>query len=192
MTRWHAVVPVKPVAERKTRLHGSLSPDAITDLTRRMLGHVLRVAQATEAIGSVTLLAAERFDGWTGHWFPDPGTGLNAALAAVAGAVPERMVVLHADLPALSADDVAALVSAAEAGGSAISPERRGAGTNALALHDARGFAFAFGPGSFALHRAALPECRIVDRPGLALDIDLPEDVELAVRLGHLPPLWRG
>ena len=33
MTPWHAVVPIKPVAARKTRLRGSLAPDEIEALT---------------------------------------------------------------------------------------------------------------------------------------------------------------
>ncbi len=184
MTHWHAVVPIKPVATRKTRLRGHLTPTEIETLTEVMLRHVLDVAGRVEAIGTVTLLAAERYSGWTGDWFPDPGMGLNAALGAMARAVPDRLLVLHADLPALVPDDVAAMVAA---DGASVSPDLRGAGTNAIALGDARDFDFAFGAGSFERHCAALPGAGIVRRPGLALDIDLPEDLAQAIRLGHLP-----
>ena len=184
MTRWHAVVPVKPVAERKTRLQHALAPQAIAALTERMLQHVLAVASATEAIGEVTLLAVDRFGGWQGNWFPDPGGGLNVALAGLARAVPERMVVLHADLPGLSVADIAALVSAAEHG-DALAPDRHGTGTNALALRNASRFDFSFGPDSFARHLAGLPGGATVDRPGFGLDIDVPEDLDRAARLGY-------
>ena len=185
MTRWHAVVPVKPVVERKTRLQGCLAPEAIAALTEQMLQHVLAVASATEAIGEVTLLSVDRFGGWAGNWFPDPGGGLNAALAAVARAAPKRLVVLHADLPGLSIADIAALIAAAEQG-AAIAPDRHGTGTNALGLRDAIRFDFAFGADSFTRHLAALPGSRIVNRPGLGLDIDVSEDLDLATHFGYL------
>lgn len=179
------MVPIKPIAARKTRLQGHLTPDQIAALTEQMLRHVLDVLARVEGIGAITLLAAENHAGWSGQRFPDPGAGLNAALAAAARAVPERLVILHADLPAVSPADVAALLAAAGRG-SAIAPDRRGTGTNALALADARGFDFAFGADSFMRHRSALLGCGVVRRPGLALDIDLAEDLDLAIADGHL------
>ena len=181
MTLWHAVVPIKPIAERKTRLRGHFSPDEIARMT------VLDVVARSEVIGTVTLLAAERPAGWDGDWFGDSGGGLNTVLGDLARTAPERLVILHADLPALQAEDVTALVAAAGED-SALSPDMRGIGTNAIALRNARGFAFAFGANSFQHHCAALPGSRIVRRPGLALDIDLPEDVAEAIRMGYLPP----
>ena len=185
MSRWHAVVPIKPVAERKTRLQASLSLDAIEVLTDRMLRHVLNVAARVEAIGTVTVLGAQRPGAWNGGWIADPGTGLNAALAMAADLLPDRLVIVHADLPGLQPDDLVVLLAAAETG-AALGPDCRGTGTNAIALRDARRFAFAFGPGSFANHCAALPGCCVVRRPGLGLDIDLPDDLALAVSLGYL------
>ena len=96
------------------------------------------------------------------------------------------MIVLHADLPALEAADVEALIEAASEAG-AIAPDHRGSGTNALALLNARDFPFCFGPDSFARHCALLPGCGTVRRPGLARDIDLPEDLPWAAALGCLP-----
>ena len=185
MTKWHAVVPIKPVPERKTRLQGCLTSKEIETLTERMLRHVLDVAARVEAIGAVTVLGSQRPCWWHGRWIADSGPGLNAALAAAALAVPDRLVIVHADLPALQPDDLAALLAAAESG-AALAPDRRGTGTNAIALRDARNFAFVFGSDSFARHCATLPGCGVVRRAGLGLDIDLPDDLALAVSLSHL------
>jgi len=186
LTAWHAVVPIKSVAERKTRLRGALSCEAITELTDRMLHHVLDVLSRVDAIGTVSLLATEPLSAWRGRWISDPGVGLNAALAVAATAVPDGLVIVHADLPGLSRDDVAALIGAAQTG-AALAPDRRGAGTNAMALRDARGAFFGFGPDSFARHCAAYPGAGEVRRAGLALDIDLPDDLALAIARGHVP-----
>ena len=181
MIGWHAVVPIKPAAARKPRLQGCLSREEIEELTEAMLRHVLDVVGSVGAIDTVMLLASERPAGWSGDWFRDPGLGLNEALNEMGQSHPHRTVVLHADLPALEGADVAALVAAAEGGG-AIAPDHRGFGTNAIAVPDARTLQFSFGPDSFARHRAQMPSASIVRRPGLALDIDLPEDVPLARR----------
>lgn len=188
MTAWHAVVLIKPVAERKTRLREALSCETITALTDRMLHHVLDVLLHVDAIGSVSLLATEPLSAWQGRWIADPGAGLNAALAAAATTVPDRLVIVHADLPGLHRDDIAALIAAANAG-AALAPDRRGTGTNAMALRDARGAFFGFGPDSFARHCAAYPGAGEVRRAGLALDIDLPDDLALAIARGHVPDL---
>lgn len=185
MTKWHAVVPIKPVPERKTRLQECLTSRDIEALTERMLRHVLDVAARVEAIGAIAVLAKQRPCGWHGHWIADPGAGLNAALVAAALVVPDRLVIVHADLPALQPDDLTALLAAAESG-AALAPDRRGTGTNAIALRDASNFAFAFGSDSFARHCAVLPGCGVVRRAGLGLDIDLPDDLALAVSLRHL------
>jgi 2-phospho-L-lactate guanylyltransferase len=188
LTAWHAVVPIKSVAERKTRLREALSRETITELTDRMVHHVLDVLSRVDAIGTVSVLAAEPLSDWQGRWIADPGAGLNAALAVAATAVPDRLVIMHADLPGLHRDDVAALIVAAETG-AALAPDRRGTGTNAMALRDARGAFFGFGSDSFARHCAAYPRAGQVRRAGLALDIDLPDDLALAIARGHVPDL---
>ena len=62
----------------------------------------------------------------------------------------------------------------------AIAPDRHRTGTNGLLLFPPEEHDFAFGPGSFQQHlRLARNRGRyiaIVDRPGLAYDLDTPED----------------
>ncbi len=101
----------------------------------------------------------------------DPGTGLNpalhSALAQIAGKGADRMIVLFADLPRLTTQDVQ-LLAAAPPGTIAIAPDRHGTGTNALSLPlpEAKAFTFAFGADSYALHHAE------AERLGLPVEID--------------------
>ena len=70
--------------------------------------------------------------------------------------------------------------------GVAIAPDKTGRGTNALALRPPDALRFSFGIDSFAKHRAAagaLPFV-VVDRPGLAFDLDTPEDLARWLEMG--------
>ena len=65
----------------------------------------------------------------------------------------------------------------------AIAPDRHNEGTNALLVCPPGLIRYAYGIGSFARHcelaRQAGARLEIVHRPGLALDLDLPEDLDL-------------
>jgi 2-phospho-L-lactate guanylyltransferase len=85
-------------------------------------------------------------------------------------------VVAHADLPLATR-----LHWVAEFPGVTLVPDRRLDGTNVLAVPTEAGFTFAYGPGSFARHRAEAQACglpaRIVRDDRLAWDVDLPADL---------------
>jgi 2-phospho-L-lactate guanylyltransferase len=182
---WTALVPMKRAAGRKSRLAASLSSEARLRLADAMLRHALEVLGQSQQISRIAVLSEARPQGWAGTWLADGGRGLNPELDAAARELgPKKLLVILPDLPAVSAEDIAALIAAA-AGGVAIAPDRHGGGTNAMALADASNFPFAFGQGSFARHRAlAGPTARIVERPGLGLDIDTPDDLAFALALG--------
>jgi 2-phospho-L-lactate guanylyltransferase len=69
-----------------------------------------------------------------------------------------------------------------------VAPDRLGTGTNGLALSPPGVIGFRFGAGSFAAHRAEAAaaglEPVIVTRPGLAFDLDTPEDLARWLELG--------
>ena len=116
---------------------------------------------------------------------PAPGLGLNASLTAAteraidAGA--DGVLVVSADLPAITAGDLDALSAGA---GVALAPDRGRAGTNALWRSPADLIGVAFGPSSLAAHATLAWDAgvgaRLVERPGLALDIDTPADLAAA------------
>ncbi len=183
---WTAIVPIKSPGDRKSRLAAQLSQADRVQLSDSMLWHVLGVLQQTPDIAEILVVSATRPAGWQGSWVQDAGRGLNTELQTAAGSLHRNVLVIHADLPALAVDDVAALIAAAEKG-VAIAPDRHQSGTNALAVQDVTDFCFHFGAQSFALHReAAGARGTVVCRDGLALDIDLPEDLSIAIGVGAL------
>lgn len=183
--RWMAIVPFKGQGSRKTRLAARLDEEQRRRLSESFFAHVVEVLRSCPAICEVGLLSHARPPAWPGPFFQDEGRGLNAELgAAVKSLRPRPLLVIHADLPLLTHEDVTALLAEAEAG-CAIAPDREGSGTNAIALRDAAGFNFAFGIGSFARHLlAAEGRARIVRRAGLGLDIDTPDDLDAAIASG--------
>ncbi len=186
---WTALVPLKPPATRKGRLAERLSPAERERLSLALFERTVAVLDAVPAIGATHLLSAERPDGWARPWSRDEGRGLNPELeAARAGLSATPLLVIHADLPLLEAADVAALLACAEEHGCAIAPDRHGEGTNAVAVLAHLPFRFAFGVGSFARHAAQAGPAARVDRPGLALDCDTPDDLDRAVAAGYRLP----
>jgi 2-phospho-L-lactate guanylyltransferase len=158
-----------------------------------MLHHVVGVASKASHVQQLCLLGPMQPD-LPEHIRPlaDPGKGLNPALhAALVQALQggaSRMIVLFADLPLLTSQDIE-LLAVAPAGTIAMAPDRHGTGTNALSLPlpQARGFTFGFGPDSFAKHHAEADRLEIrieeVHSQGLARDVDMPEDLPDAAGL---------
>jgi 2-phospho-L-lactate guanylyltransferase len=113
--------------------------------------------------------------------------GLNAGLAEARDTAlregVEAVAVLHGDLPALTEPDLVALLEAVSGPGRkvAIAPDAAEVGTNGLALAPPDVIGFSFGRGSLEAHRRAAKRAgawlTIVRRPGLAFDIDTPDDL---------------
>jgi 2-phospho-L-lactate/phosphoenolpyruvate guanylyltransferase len=196
MSRTRIIVPHRGLASAKTRLAPVLDHDARIALARTLLVRVLDVArQAGDDVVVITPAAElEPIVAAAGARLAvQRGMGLNAgrdqAREAAEAAGVDRLVVLHGDLPNLAAEDVQALLAAAADEPSvAIAPDRLGTGTNGLVLAPPGVIGFRFGTGSFAAHRteaqAAGVEPAVVVRPGLAFDLDTPEDLARWLELG--------
>lgn len=180
------IVPMRPLAEAKSRLGAALAPQARAALALGMFRHVLDTAQRfapTHVISrdpALLALAAQPLR--------EVGRGLNPALEQAAAQLggPEPILALSADLPLLSADDLQAMLGLLGEADVVAAPDRAGTGTNALLLTRPGRIAYAFGEGSLAAHRAAAAanglRFALCERAGLATDIDRPEDLAL------LPP----
>jgi 2-phospho-L-lactate guanylyltransferase len=188
MIGWTAVVPLKMGPNSKSRLGSLLSPEHRRHLVGRMADHVVNALDAVGAIDETVVIGTSSKPDWPVRLVPDLGRGLNGELDAAALTIINRLIVIHGDLPCVEPRDISDLLTAAEESGFAIAADRHGQGTNALALtHLPAGFAFAFGEGSFAAHHALLGDkLAIIDRPGLACDIDTPEDFQYAVSRCYL------
>jgi 2-phospho-L-lactate/phosphoenolpyruvate guanylyltransferase len=96
------------------------------------------------------------------------------------------MAQVPADLPLLSPDDIAALLRVhGQAPAVTLSPARDERGTNALVCSPPDLLPLRFGADSFFPHvrcaRSLGIEPQIVGRPGLALDIDTPDDLAVCL-----------
>ena len=189
-----AVVPLKDLVQAKTRLAGLLRPSERRALAQAMVQDVLSVLAAHPEVGRVTLLSDDPGAGLLAANYgcdclPERelgGAGLNALLArAVTRLLPgtgQPLLILHADLPLLGGDDISAvLAQQRHGGGLVIGCDREGRGTNLLAFTEESAVPFHFGPDSCARHlaaaRAAGVTAAILQREGVALDIDRPADM---------------
>ncbi len=180
-----AILPVKSFRLGKGRMADNLS-----DETRSVLGRALAERTAALAVdaGLIPILVAG--DGEVAEWallhgfpsIPDPGEGLDsAALAGVfwATEAASEWIVVHTDLPLLTANELANLDEALSRTGTVIAPSADG-GTSALGSSGPADFSY--GPGSFHRHLGRFPAAEIVARPGLLHDIDTFADLESARR----------
>lgn len=188
MGGWTALVATKQGHAAKSRLSGLLDLPARTALARAMAAHVVACLHAVEAVAQVRVISPAALVPSGTIWMVDGGSGLNAELRGACAMLADRpILVVHADLPFLGPDDVAAFLAAADWAGAAIAPDRHGQGTNALALSPGCTPGFAFGPDSFARHLGQWPDAAIVRRRGLGFDLDTPDDFFEADRSGVLP-----
>jgi 2-phospho-L-lactate guanylyltransferase len=168
------VVPFRgPNAKRRLAPMGA---EERAELALAMLGDVLAVCVE---VGSTTVVtadepAAELAEELGARVVPDPGGGQGAAVAAALESGPA--LVVNADLPCVTADDLRRLERAIPAGGLALVEAEDGT-TNALGLSAGELFAPLYGPGSASRFRELAPSVS-VDLPNLACDVDTPEDLE--------------
>lgn len=191
MTIW-AIVPVKPLKRAKSRLSGVLSKEDRVELSQQMLTHTLEVLAEIPSIertlvvsrDSRALALARKLGARTVSERGSPQ--LNRALVR-ATLVARRysvsgVLVLPADLPLLTREDIERLIErASDPPVVVIAPDRRGSGTNALLSCPPGLIEYAFGPQSFPSHleraRKAGARLEICELPSLALDVDVPDDL---------------
>lgn len=185
MIRWHALVPIKQGSNGKSRLAEVLSQEERDLLSLRMAKHVLSELGHCNGINTITILSNARPDWWSGSWVADCGLGLNEEINGwrqTCGA--NAILIVHADLPLLQAEDVRHILDIAETEGIALATDRASEGSNALAIADGRPFEFRFGPNSRRFHLAQSPEMTVVERISLSADIDTPDDLIFARKHG--------
>ena len=187
------VVPVKPLDAALGRLGETLGAEERRALQAAMLTDLLRACAGTRGLGErlvVTadaeagrLAAAEGARAVADH---HPPRGMNAAVRLgardLARAGARAALVLVADLPLARAEDLEAMLGAVPDGpGVVLAPSRDGSGTNALLIRPPRALAPQLGPESLGRHLAGAARrglrATLVERPGLALDVDTPEDL---------------
>ncbi|MGV0992609.1 MAG: 2-phospho-L-lactate guanylyltransferase [Mycobacterium sp.] len=193
------IVAVKNLPAAKTRLSPLFEADERRLLVLAMLIDTLTAALAVPAVRSLTVvtpdltaaaavraLGAEVLIDPTAPDHPDPLN--NAILEAYEAVRPttSNIVVLQGDLPALRSIELSEALTAARAQGRSFVADRQSTGTAAL-------FGFGvhlgplFGAGSAGRHRDSGAVELTGAWPGLRCDIDTPDDLVEAQRLGVGP-----
>ena len=173
-----AVVPMKSIELAKGRLSAVLDGAGRRALAQKMLDHVLEVLREA---GLTSVRVASGAEG-TG----DLNADVTAAARLVQAEGAAHLLLVMADLPYLSAADIAALIEAGRSNAVVIAEAKDG-GTNAMLLSPPTvlDFAFATHRPSATVHaesaRKAGHEPVILRRPGLARDIDTPADLAALV-----------
>jgi len=195
-----AIIPARPLEEGKSRLASALSDTERRRLNESFFRQTLEITAAivgpdrTLAISrSLAMLQFAQSRG-IGAILEETPHGLNEALAQAAAHARDRgasgVLSLSCDLPFLMPDDLQALIAVAREGdGVAIAGDRAGAGTNALLVSPVGAIPYLYGSGSFDRHRKAAERAglavHIVRRPGLAFDVDTPDDLEQMEEIGR-------
>lgn len=194
-----AVVPAKGFDASKQRLATVLPPLGRAALARAMLEDVLaalegagfdrvlvvtpdgEVAELAGRLGALVVREPE-----AGGHTAAVHRGVAAAVALGASAV----LTVPADVPATTTEELRAVVAAAgPAPCVVLVASRNGQGTNAAFLSPPDVIPLRFGEPSFPAHVAAARargiEPVVLDLPGLALDLDAPEDLAALRRQGR-------
>jgi 2-phospho-L-lactate guanylyltransferase len=188
------LIPLKRLDTAKSRLRSALSGAERRRLMSVMIAQVVRAAVAADA-GRVALASSDPgapalAAGLGVACLSDGGLAWNAGLAHARALLPSpapAVLYLAGDLPLLAPDDVAALIDAG-ASATAVVGRAHDGGTNALWVAPADALEPAFGtPQSATVHAASAVAAGlrpvVLDRPGLAYDVDTPADLAHARRL---------
>ncbi len=190
------VIAVKRLAAAKTRLAPVFSAKTRENVVLAMMVDTIRAALAVPALQTLTVVTPDQVAANTAlelgaQVLTDPtpdghGNPLNNAITAAEAVVrvsTPNVVALQGDLPALQPQELSEAIAAARVYPRSFVGDRHGTGTSAL-------FAFGvalepeFGPDSARKHQHSGAIELTGAWPGLRCDIDTPDDLLVARRLG--------
>jgi 2-phospho-L-lactate guanylyltransferase len=193
MNFW-AIVPVKPLRRGKSRLAWVLSEEERTALNQYLLAHTLDTLKTIPEIEHILVisrdpgaLALARSHGARTvqeDGAPHLNVALTRATIVAKNYTTNGILIIPADLPLITSTDIRAMLNRAiDPPVVVVVPDRHYQGTNALLVSPAGLIQYSFGPGSYQIHceraQQAGARLEICELPSLALDVDLPEDLEL-------------
>jgi 2-phospho-L-lactate/phosphoenolpyruvate guanylyltransferase len=191
MKLW-AVVPVKELDRAKMRLAPLLPPRLRRALMLAMLEDVLAALAATSGLAGLAMVTIDPAAAWLaakyGARVIEAGArdGHTGAVSAAARLLAEEscpgMLTLPGDVPLVSPEEIASLIAAHRpAPAFTIAPSRDQHGSNAVICSPPDAVPLRFGEDSFFPHLRAAEACAIrptvLHLPGIALDVDTPEDL---------------
>jgi 2-phospho-L-lactate/phosphoenolpyruvate guanylyltransferase len=201
------LVPIKNTSSAKQRLASILDQPARTKLAQAMLHDVFTTLndwkdrhqsgrqsedRAHIAIVTSDAFAMELARNYEFEIIPDPSNpGETGAIEMATQVCLERgadsTLVIPADIPLIEAWELDEIFKHAPSEGSLLVPAGDGRGTNAAFRRPASLFPLRFGNDSFKPHHAAAQAtgkpCVVLNLPGIAVDVDNPEDLQQLIAL---------
>jgi 2-phospho-L-lactate/phosphoenolpyruvate guanylyltransferase len=197
MSIW-TIIPVKPLNRAKSRLADALSPEQRKQLSETLFRRVLvAVTETPQVAGTLVIsrdpraLAIARDLGVhtvQESGAPELNNALMRATQVVAGWRGGGVLILPADLPLITPEDVSAIIALGQENLTVvIATDNHEDGTNAMLIRPPGLFQYAYGPGSYqrhiALAQSAGATVKFYHSDRIALDIDTPTDLEAYNRL---------
>ena len=197
MSLW-VIIPVKPLGRAKSRLSEVLSPEERHALAERFLRQILRVVTAVQQVTGTLVISrdpqvlriAREYGALTVQesGTPELNNALMRATQVVASWKGNAVLILPADLPLISAEDIVTMIGMSPKGESVVlASDQMGDGTNAMLVRPPGLFPYTYGTDSFQRHKKAAidagADVKIYDSHRVALDIDVPADLELYSQL---------
>jgi 2-phospho-L-lactate/phosphoenolpyruvate guanylyltransferase len=193
------LVPVKNLSAAKQRLAAVLDQLSRTKLAQAMLHDVLaalheakkktqtKVAAVTSDRFAVKLACEYGFEIIADPDNPGETGAIEIATRICVKRGEDFTLVIPADIPLIQASELEEIMTQAPAEGSLLVPAADGRGTNAAFRRPANLFPLRFGNDSFKPHHAAAQAtgkpCVVLKLPGIAVDVDNPEDLQQIVSL---------
>ena len=193
MTFW-AIVPVKPLGRGKSRLAGVLTQEERLDLNSNLLIHTVDILRDIPEIEHVLVVSRDqsalslaRAHGARTvqeNGAPELNIALTRATMVAKSYATRGVLIIPSDLPMITKEDVYVMFDRVQDPPVVVvAPDRRKEGTNALLVCPVGLIEYDYGPNSFERHcqhaLQAGARLEICELPSLALDMDLPEDLEL-------------
>jgi 2-phospho-L-lactate guanylyltransferase len=182
------LVPIKPLAEAKSRLRESFDDAGRAELVRAMLCDTFAAIRGGYRGPVYIVTADETYDdvarGFDVPRLPDLGSDYNSAVAGAVRSEPVRAagaaIVLPADLPRAAPEDIARAIEALRKSEVVLVAAEDG-GTGLLGLRPPDAITPAFGLDSAEVHRLAAVRAgrrlAVLDCPSLARDVDTIADL---------------
>jgi 2-phospho-L-lactate guanylyltransferase len=185
------LVPVKNLTLAKQRLAAILDQPIRTELAQAMLLDVLETLATWSRRPEVGIVTSDPFALQLAHEFHFTVIADNAnrgetdaieiATRFCESHGVDSTLVIPGDIPLIQSWELEEIIAAAPPDGSVLVPAADGRGTNAIWRRPAGLFPARFGNDSFKPHHAAAlatgKPCIAISLPGIALDVDNPEDL---------------
>jgi len=197
MSIW-AIIPVKPLSQGKSRLADALSPEERKQLSEMLFRRVLTAVKETPQVAGTLVISrdpralaiARDLDAHTVQesGAPELNNALMRATQVVGGWRGGAVLILPADLPLVTSEDLTAMITLGQENLTVvIATDQHDDGTNAMLIRPPGLIHYAYGAGSYHRHmelaKQAGATVKHYHSDRLALDIDVPADLENYYRL---------